>query len=173
MALSQEILDESELAKGYVANSDLDDNYKKSLLRLINISTLTTNGISPEEKIQKMTEAIHLLAITQVSFITKVDEKIQKSIQNANKSQCQNCMAMDHAIKIKDDEERREIIEAYKKANGIIEDNRNNKETFYNKIIEGVKNVLMKPYVWIFGSILVLSPYSIEIIKMFLDAFQK
>ena len=68
------------MAKSYVANSDLDDDYKKTLLRLIYISTLTTNGISPEEKIQKMTEAIHLLAISQVTFITKIDEKIEKSI---------------------------------------------------------------------------------------------
>lgn len=73
-------MDESELAKSYISNSDFDDDYKKQLLRLINTTTLTTNGISPEEKIQKMTEAIHLLAVSQVTFITKIDEKIEKSI---------------------------------------------------------------------------------------------
>ena len=73
-------MDESELAKSYISNSDFDDDYKKQLLRLINTTTLTTNGISPEQKIQKMTEAIHLLAVSQVTFITKIDEKIEKSI---------------------------------------------------------------------------------------------
>lgn len=58
MALSQEIYDSTELAKVQVANSDLSDDYKASLLKLLNIAALATNGIKPEEKIQKMTEAI-------------------------------------------------------------------------------------------------------------------
>lgn len=58
MALSQEIYDSTELAKVQVANSDLSDDYKASLLKLLNIAAVATNGIKPEEKIQKMTEAI-------------------------------------------------------------------------------------------------------------------
>jgi len=58
MALSQEIYDSTELAKAQVANSDLSDDYKASLLKLLNIAAVATNGIKPEEKIQKMTEAI-------------------------------------------------------------------------------------------------------------------
>ena len=73
MALSQETIDSTELAKLDVANSDLDENYKKAMLRLLNISTMATNGISVDEKIQKMTEAIHLLVISQIGFVTKVD----------------------------------------------------------------------------------------------------
>jgi len=58
MAISKEILEETEFAKNHLLQSNLDDKCKKSLLRLINISTLATNGISLEEKVQKVTEAI-------------------------------------------------------------------------------------------------------------------
>ena len=181
MALSQEIQDESELAKSYVANSDLDDDYKKTLLRLIHISTLTTNGISPEEKIQKMTEAIHLLAITQVSFITKVDEKIQKSIQNANNNQCQTCKAMKHANDVEEEEKWKEKLSEYKQKMGITDDNdsKNTQKTDETSIqtdismLDTIKQICLKPYVWIFGSVLVFSPYGIEILKTLIQCFGK
>ena len=50
--------DDVELTKNYVTNSTMSDEYKKLYLRLINISTIAINGISSEEKIQKMTECI-------------------------------------------------------------------------------------------------------------------
>ena len=56
--MDQEIINSAELAKTYITNSELSDDYKKTYLRLINISTLATNGITVEEKIQKMTECI-------------------------------------------------------------------------------------------------------------------
>ena len=51
MALSQEIYDTTEIAKVQVANSDMSDDYKTTLLKLLNTATIATNGISPEEKI--------------------------------------------------------------------------------------------------------------------------
>ena len=51
MAISKEILEETESAKYHLLQSSLDDKCKKSLLRLINISTMATNGISLEEKV--------------------------------------------------------------------------------------------------------------------------
>lgn len=58
MSTSKIILDDAELAKSYITNSTLSDEYKRLYIRLINLSTLATNGISPDEKIQKMTECI-------------------------------------------------------------------------------------------------------------------
>jgi hypothetical protein len=58
MATTKVIFDDAELAKSYITNSKLSDEYKRLYLRLINLSTLATNGISPEEKIQRMTECI-------------------------------------------------------------------------------------------------------------------
>ena len=181
MALTQEIQDESELAKSYVANSDLDDDYKKTLLRLIHISTLTTNGISPEEKIQKMTEAIHLLAISQVTFITKIDEKIEKSIQNANIKQCSGCKAMKHAKDVEEEEKWKEKLSEYKQKMGITDDNdsKNTQKTDETSIqtdismLDTIKQICLKPYVWIFGSVLVFSPYGMEILKTLIQCFGK
>ena len=172
MALTQEILDESELAKSYISNSDFDDDYKKQLLRLINTTTLTTNGISPEQKIQKMTEAIHLLAVSQVTFITKIDEKIEKSIQNANIKQCSGCKAMKHAIDVEEEEKWKEKLAEYKEKMGIIDDN-DPKSDDNSKlpIIDTIKQILVKPYFWIFSSILVFSPYGIEILKLIFQYF--
>lgn len=173
MALSQEIINESELAKSYITNSDFDDGYKKSLLNLVNLTTLSTNGISAEEKIQKMTEAIHLLAITQVSFITKVDEKIEKSIDKANIRQCSGCKAMKFANKQEEEQRKRQIIEEYKAANGIKDRNQQKtSEQFVPKTWqETIKSVLLKPYVWIWGMILVISPYSCDLVKLIIQAF--
>ena len=181
MALTQEIQDESDLAKSYVANSDLDDDYKKTLLRLIHISTLTTNGISPEEKIQKMTEAIHLLAISQVTFITKIDEKIEKSIQNANIKQCSGCKAMKHAKDVEEEEKWKEKLSEYKQKMGITDDNdsKNTQKTDETSIqtnismLDTIKQICLKPYVWIFGSVLVFSPYGTEILKMLIQFWGK
>ena len=239
MALTQEIQDESDLAKSYVANSDLDDDYKKTLLRLIHISTLTTNGISPEEKIQKMTEAIHLLAISQVTFITKIDEKIEKSIQNANIKQCSGCKAMKHAIDVEEEEKWKEKLAEYKEKMGNTEiefgnfkktingfasniqndisnavsgavgaiaqkdveeeekwkeklseykqkmgitddnDSKNTQKTDETSIqtnismLDTIKQICLKPYVWIFGSVLVFSPYGMEILKTLIQCFGK
>ena len=181
MALTQEIQDESDLAKSYVANSDLDDDYKKTLLRLIHISTLTTNGISPEEKIQKMTEAIHLLAISQVTFITKIDEKIEKSIQNANIKQCSGCKAMKHAKDVEEEEKWKEKLSEYKQKMGITDDNdsKNTQKTDETSIqtnismLDTIKQICLKPYVWIFGSVLVFSPYGTEILKTLIQFWGK
>ena len=64
MALSKEIEEEVEFAKNHLMASSLDDRCKKSLLRLLSTATLATNGLSVEEKIQKITEAIFGLVIS-------------------------------------------------------------------------------------------------------------
>ena len=56
--MNQEIVDDAELAKSYITSSSMSDDYKKAYIKLLNITTMATNGLSPEDKIQKMTEAI-------------------------------------------------------------------------------------------------------------------
>jgi formylmethanofuran dehydrogenase subunit E len=94
MAMTKDIIDDAELAKSRIANSNMSDEYKRMCFKLIHLSTTATNGISTEEKIQKMTEAIQLLATTQSLFVTEVDTKINVSVQKANRSQCLSCKAM-------------------------------------------------------------------------------
>ena len=51
MAISKEIEEETEFAKNHLMQSSLDEKCKKSLLRLLNLSAMATNGLSIEEKI--------------------------------------------------------------------------------------------------------------------------
>ncbi len=166
MALSQEIYDSTELAKAQVANSDLSDDYKASLLKLLNIAAVATNGIKPEEKIQKMTEAIQMLAVSQIAFITHIDERIFE----INRRQCADCKAMKVANDIEEAEKNKKIIEEYKKAHGIAGDEVPQGAAFQYGV---VKSILMKPYVWMFGSVAVFSPFLSDIVKQILDFFSK
>ena len=86
MATTKDMIDDAELAKSYITNSEMSDDYKRTYIKLINLSTLATNGISPEEKIQRMTECIQLLAITQGMFMAGINEKIDSAVQKANKA---------------------------------------------------------------------------------------
>ena len=63
MSTTAAILDDTKLAETLVANSNMSNDYKRAYFRLLNTTTLATNGISTDQKIQKMTEAIHSLAV--------------------------------------------------------------------------------------------------------------
>lgn len=105
MSTTKDMIDDAEFAKTRIANSNMSDNYKKLYIKLINLTTTATNGISPEEKIQKMTEAIQLLAVTQSTFVTEIDAKINVTVQKANRSQCLTCKAMKY---VENQEEKEE-----------------------------------------------------------------
>ena len=51
MSMSKEIFEETEFAKNHLMQTNLDEKCKKSLLRLLNISAMATNGLSLEEKV--------------------------------------------------------------------------------------------------------------------------
>ena len=162
MALSKEIEEEVEFAKNNLMSSSLDDRCKKSLLRLLNTATLATNGLSVEEKIQKITEAIFGLVISQLTFLDTVD----KNIENANKAQCIDCKAMKHATEVEEEEKNRKLIEEWKAANGIVDKKDEEAEDGWTRFL---KQLLLKPYVYVVASILAISPYSIDIIRMIMQ----
>jgi len=86
MSLNQEAVNRAKIAESYVLNSeDLDDDYKNTLLTLLATSTLATNGITPEQKIQKMTECIQDLAISQVGMMKHLKDVIVTSISESTK----------------------------------------------------------------------------------------
>lgn len=67
------MINQAEIAKAKLVNSSQhDDDSKKNLLNILAITTQATNGISPEEKIQKMTEAVLLLTISQIQTSTSL-----------------------------------------------------------------------------------------------------
>ena len=162
MALSKEIEEEVEFAKNHLMSSSLDDRCKKSLLRLLNTATLATNGLSVEEKIQKITEAIFGLVLSQLTFLDTVDKKIE----NANKVQCVSCKAMKHATEVEEEEKNRKLIEDWKAANGIVDKKDEEAEDGWTRFL---KQLLLKPYVYVVASILAISPYGLEIIRMIMQ----
>jgi len=71
--LKKEIIEDVEFAKTQIMNSSLDDRVKKSFIRLLTTAAMATNGISTEEKIQKMTEIVLGLVMSQMTFLETVD----------------------------------------------------------------------------------------------------
>lgn len=116
--LRKEIVEEAEFAKSRLMSSSLDDRVKKPLLRLLNTATMATNGISTEEKIQKITETIQGLVMSQITFMDTIDQKIEA----ANKKHCETCKAMKYTQQMEQEKEQAEIIQKWKEANGIHEE---------------------------------------------------
>lgn len=169
MSLQKDIIEESEFAKNHLMQSKLDEKCKKSLLRLLSISTMATNGISLEEKVQKITEIIHGLVISQITFLDSVDKKIEA----ANKEQCKSCKAMKHANDVEEEEKREEIIDAWKMANGIKDTNDSSTKNVSNlSPIDIIKLGFIKPYGWIVCGLAVFSPYCGDIINAIVSFFK-
>ena len=64
MSLSKQIVEDTEFAKHRLMQSSLDEQCKKQLLTLLDVSTEATNGISLEEKVQRITETIQGMVVS-------------------------------------------------------------------------------------------------------------
>ena len=95
------------------------------------------------------------MVFSQVNFLDTVDKKIE----NANKEQCKTCAAMKHATDEEHEKQRQEAILEWKKQNGYVDDK--NSIPSNMSIFDTLKTVLVRPWAWIFGSILVFSPYGV------------
>ena len=189
MSLNKDIVEEAEFAKNHLMQSTLDEKCKKSLLRLLNVSTMATNGISMQDKVQKITEIIQGLVISQITFLDSVDRRIEI----ANKEHCRTCKAMKHAIDVEEEEKAEKIIAAWKlaNANAINGGNStpdgsdcsdNNKSTDGSSIstqdiskmsvLDIIKMGFVKPYGWILCTIAVFSPHCVDIMQMILNFFK-
>ncbi len=102
-------------------------------------------------------------------FISNIDNKIEEAVAIANKAQCNECKAMKHAIQVEQKEKDQQIIERYKAQMGI-NDEENVGEKSWSEVF---KTMLTKPYVYIVGSILLFSPYGVEIVKSILNFYSK
>ena len=78
MSMKPNILSEAELAKTTVLNSPLDADTKRNLVMLITKSATATNGITPEEKIQSLTECMASLASALAMYMSKSDTRIEQ-----------------------------------------------------------------------------------------------
>ena len=168
--MSNDIHDEDvEFAKNHLMQSNFDESFKKRLLKLLNSSKAATNGISLEEKVQNTTESIFGMIVSQIAFLDSIDKKIDK----ANKEQCTTCKAMKLANEVEEQKKREEIINAWKDANGYKEPEKTQEQPSNMSIYDIIKTILVKPYAWVFGSILVFSPYGVQIVNAILSFFSK
>lgn len=117
MSLSQQIVENAEFAKHRLMQSSLDEQCKKQLLTLLDVSNEATNGITLEQKVQRITETIQGMVISQITFLDSIDKKIAK----ANQEKCDNCKAMKLANEVEEQKRNEEVINAWKEANGINE----------------------------------------------------
>lgn len=106
-------------------------------------------------------------------FINYVDNKVM----TANRDQCKNCKAMAHAEDVEQKQKQEEIIAAWQQANGypVTAKGQQAPANAAQKpapksatMMDTMKEILVKPYFWVFGSLLVFSPYGVEIVKAIL-----
>jgi len=125
MATPNFIIEEVDYAKNMIMNSDMSQEFKKKYNNLLNTATESTNGISTEEKIQKMTESITMIATTQVMYMIEIQQKIKEQISSANREQCKTCKAMKHAVGVEKEKEDKQKIREALISIGIDPDNPN------------------------------------------------
>lgn len=183
MAIKTDIVEDLELAKTYLSKSDLDDDMKKSLLKLLSNSSLATNGITSEEKIQLMTETLFSTVTTLVIFISSFDKKIH----DADIAQCQKCEVHDKLDSLIQREHDRELLAQYNQAqdsssgsspsseqpckNPYFSDGNSSEKSASQSTADVIKTIFVKPYIYIFLSIAVFSPFLSDIVKQLVTFF--
>ena len=159
------IASEAEMAKTSVLNSPLDNDTKRHLIALISKAAMATNGITPEQKIQYLTECMANLAPALATFMSSTNKSIENIEVRYKKDHPE-----DRLDRIKNFERQLEEAEKYREIHGIkSEKKEDDKDGFIDKIF----NVLSKPYAWIFGSIAVCSPYALDLFNAIIAHFGK
>lgn len=199
MALTQDIWNQAAEARAKIASADLDEKQREQLYKIISLTTTATNGISPEEKIQKLTEAMHAMTISQVEFITHINkflsktlteslaehsekisnmiaitnQTIQSSIANATLSHCKTCKAMNHAEEVEKEEARNKIIEELGGGQkGTPVDTKGNKIDWIVFWQKTISQMITQPWMWIVMAVASLSPYGVNLLNAIRDLFR-
>jgi len=78
---------------------------------------------------------------------------------------------MKHADEVEEEERKKQLIEDWKKANGITEGQLGNvKDGDKDDSWMGVlKRIVTQPAAWVFLTVLTISPYGVDIVKAILD----
>ena len=132
---------------------------------------MATNGIKPEEKIQKMTECIQLLAVTQGMYLANIDAKIEQAITAATESRCEHCKAMKHTEEFEQQKHEKEIIDDYLEKLGVDVHHKQTPDT--QSWLDTIKSLLLKPHLWVTLSVMFVSPHGVEIAKALCEFFAK
>lgn len=186
MSMNVNVVSEAELAKTTVINSPLDADTKRNLVTLISKSAMATNGITPEEKIQSLTECMASLASALAIYMSNADSRIEK-LENLYKEE----HPAGKLEQLKKREHELFEVEEYRNMSGILPNIKISGECITD-ILKGTKNyidetlkdstnnitdkifkLLEKPYVWLFGTAAVCSPFAVDILNTAITAFVK
>ena len=189
MSMKVNIASEAELAKSTVMNSPLDNDTKRNLVTLISKSAMATNGITPEEKIQTLTECMASLASALAIYMSNADSRIEK-LELLYKEE----HPTGQLERLKKREHELFEVEEYRNMSGIIPNIKISGETIAdilsgtkkyidgkiekavedrNGIVDKIFKLLEKPYVWLFGTAAVCSPFAVDVLNAVLGAFVK
>jgi hypothetical protein len=81
---------------------------------------------------------------------------------------------MKHAEDVEREEEKKKLIEEWKTANGITDDDVKDQDDAESISWTGIfKKLLVQPGIWIFLTILTISPYGVDIVKAILQFCSK
>ena len=71
------------------------------------------------------------------------------------------------ANEVEEKKHNEEIINSWKKANGIKDTSTKsaNVDVKQLSIVDTIKMILLKPYVWIFGTVIAFSPYGVDMLN--------
>lgn len=139
--MNPQIKSEFDLAQSHVSNNTtLSDAYKAQLFKLLNTTAEATNGLTVEQKIQRLTESVFSLVVAHTIFICHNDENIEsiaKQQITRHENRCQNYSN----------------IYSKDKADKTPWDLKN-----------FLKDLLLKPYPWVFLSVASFSPFFPQIL---------
>ena len=200
MSMKPSIVSEAELAKNSVISSPLDDDTKRNLVTLITKSAMATNGITQEEKVQALTECMASLASALGMYMSKsdqrlikIEEKVEKAHPTSRIEEIQRAEAL-----LSDVEKYRNLngitanvciggktLESYVKDLSAHndtqdehikqlenDDGKTEESPTDDSIVKQIISILKIPYVWIFASIAVCSPYAAEVISTIIACFK-
>ena len=187
MSIKAKIASDAEITRTKLLNSTLDDDIKDRCNVLILHAIEATNGISPEEKIQNMTESIASLIDIIVVNMCKTESRLDQLAETALKNHPE-----DKLEQLKKFEAELSEVEKYRKHLGIVPNISLNDENI-KAIVTGVSkeitktetksetttyrdkiiNLFKSPWPWIFGMFLVFSPHFNDLLNAITTYFAK
>lgn len=159
--MDQRRIEEDVHTRERLVQSNIDDACKQTMLRLLDVAAIMSNCATTDEKISKIIDTLHEMAISQVAFLGQIDDKIE----NANRRQCTTCKAIKIANEIEEERRNKEIIEKWQRQNGESREGKSSQKAGW------IKQVFQKPWIWMFGCALAVSPYGVELLQTILKAF--
>lgn len=124
-----------------------------------------TNGLSPEEKIQHLSETTFGL----MTLIIKVTEQMNRS-NNIAESFTETVRKIDDRIK-RLEEDDAHFAEEHNKLAFRVSQSKNKRDIRQLDWKNVAKLCIVQPWVWLFLSVVCFSPKGLETVKLLLDRF--